>query len=104
MEINTNIIIGGLFLLVMLLLFSKLSVSVGSTNPNNQLPILNTPMTGAFVTRNEEGNVIATGKPTFQEVHGMPKPDGYMSNSLKSQIEELENKFYYNNCKLEPNF
>jgi len=104
MEINTNIIIGGLFIVIMLLLFSKLTVSVGSTNPYNTPPILNTPVSTAFVTRNEDGNVIKSGKPTFQEVHGMPKPDKYMSNSLKSQIEELENKFYYNNCKLEPNF
>lgn len=102
MEINTNIIIGLLFIVILVLLFSNISVSLESDQINNtseyERPVINN-------NYNHPVNNPSSGRSvTFNETRGLPKKDNYMSNNLRKQLNSMENKFYYNNCRWEPNF
>lgn len=108
MEINSNILIGFLFVAILILLFSKVSVSLENDNPNPvpqyQRPIINkNKNTNTNINMNNP--VVSSSRSvTLAESQGLPNKDAYMSNSLRSQLNSLENKFYYNNCRWEPNF
>jgi hypothetical protein len=103
MEVNTNILLGLLFVGILVLLFSKITVSVGSNNnTNNNSTSYQRPIIGNLnhpTTSKSRGRNITVG-----ESQGLPKKDSYMSNSLKNQLNDMENRFYYNNCRWEPNF
>jgi hypothetical protein len=106
MEINSNILIGLLFVAILVLLFSKVSVSLESDN-SNTIPQYQRPV----INRNGTKNTHPINQPltssrgvSLAESQGLPNKDAYMSNALRSQLNDLENKFYYNNCRWEPNF
>jgi hypothetical protein len=105
MEINTNIIVGLLFISILILLFSKISVSVGNTDNNNNanrnIQIIRNNAGHPTIIRNNNNDNQSL---SLSEAQGLPPKDAYMSNSLKQQIKEMEHKFYYNNCRWEPNF
>jgi hypothetical protein len=106
MEVNTNILIGLLFIAILILLFSKISVSVGS-NINNTTNAVNNSVQRPYITSRvtEHPQTISSARNlTLAEAQGLPNKDNYMPNSLKQQLNNLENRFYYNNCRWEPNF
>lgn len=97
MEINTNIIIGLFFVAIIILLFSKISISMGSNETPQYISSNNLPKYEKNIN-NYNNNV------SLAESQGFPEKNSYMSNSLRNQINDLENRFYYNNCRWEPNF
>jgi len=102
MELNTNILIGMLLVGVLILLFSKISVSVGTDTPTQ---IKNNVIYHPQTAQRKMSNGISSSRNiTLAEAQGLPNKDDYMSNSLKKQLNDLENRFYYNNCRWEPNF
>jgi hypothetical protein len=103
MEFNTNILVGLLFIAILILLFSKISVSVGN-NANNTTNTVNKPIQRPKRVNNSLPTSTNSRNITLAEAQGLPNKDDYMSNSLKNQLNNLENRFYYNNCRWEPNF
>lgn len=104
MDINTNLVIGLFFIAILILLLSKITVTVGNSagnipQNNNAPAISNKNVVHPPKLRNRESRNI-----TLSQAQGFPEKNDYMSNSLKNQINNLENKFYYNNCRWEPNF
>lgn len=102
MEINTNIIIGLLFVVILVLLFSKVSVSMENNNTSNDISKYNRP--NIIRQQNSNPSPVSSRNVTYNETLGLPAKDNYMSNGLKQQLNNMENKFYYNNCRWEPNF
>jgi hypothetical protein len=106
MEVNTNILIGLLFIAILILLFSKISISVG-TNENNTNTINKQVQRPRIINRDTNHPQVrptSSRNLTLAEAQGLPNKDEYMSNSLRQQLNNLENRFYYNNCRWEPNF
>ena len=103
MEINANVIISLLFVSILILLFSKISVSVGSNDNTNTISPTRPVISKLNITNNH--SISNSSRPlTLAEANRLPPKDDYMSNSLRQQLNDLENKFYYNNCRWEPNF
>lgn len=101
MEIDSKIIIGILLIGILILLFSNISVSYGNSN-NDSIP--NTRRKVNNNSQNNSQNKSQNNNITFAESQGFPQKNDLMTNSLKEQIDQLENRYYYNNCKWEPNF
>lgn len=105
MEINTNLIIGVLFVAILILLFSKITVSLKNNgNNDNKYNNSNTYIRPMHQTNINSPVTQSSRNLTLAQVQGLPLKDSYMSNSLKTQIDKMEDKFYYNNCRWEPNF
>ena len=56
----------------------------------------------ANVRSNSNSNTNTNSNEKTQSLYGFPEKDDYMSISLREQIANLENKFYYDNCRFEP--
>lgn len=119
MEVSPNLIIGFMFLIILILLFAKINVSVSDQDGN--------PMSRQLISSNKRIFRDHTGKArmiynninnnmnndmmnnnmmnniSLAESQGLPDKNDYMSDSLRQQLNDLENKFYYNNCRFEPN-
>lgn len=103
MDINNNILLGLLFIGIIILLFSKISVSVGGlNNANNNTASYERPIINR--NNNHPSTSSRSRNITVAESQGLPRKDAYMSNSLRKQLNSMENRFYYNNCRWEPNF
>lgn len=103
MEINTNILLGFLFIGILVLLFSKITVSVGSEG-NNDTPKYTRPIISIGGAPNHPTSGPPSRKLTVTEAQGLPAKNDYMSNSLRKQLNSMEDRYYYNNCRWEPNF
>lgn len=92
------------FMLLVILFFSSASVSVKSSSNS--------------VSNSLNNNSVKSEKPVVKEqpkfknaseklakdlnMYGLPEQDEYMSQTLRSQLQNLETKFYYDNCRYEP--
>ena len=92
---NYLIIFGStLLLLAVILSNSSVSVSVNTTNgqQNNNEP------------NNEPNNDLEYQKASEvlekqYSLYGLPEKDEYMSQKLREQLDNLDSKFYYDNCR-----
>jgi hypothetical protein len=91
-------ILGGAVLII-IMFFSTITFSVGSRNNNaiyntnnNNTNIRKIPQT---TQKYMAGDVLARDL----SIYGLPQKDEYMSQTLKEQIDNLETKFYYDNCR-----
>lgn len=89
------------------ILFSSISYSYVSPDPNAQLPVDMLNSTGKV----RSGKQI-TGKPsqidtvgkvnpnaTTYALYNLPEKDEYMTSDLRNQIDTLRTQYYYDNCQ-----
>ena len=86
MEINETLVITFLVVVILILIFSK--ITVGTSNDEsriieNKLKEMETKLVAAKTVNT----------PKFD-----PKGSELLSPEFKKQLDEIENKFYYNNC------
>lgn len=96
MELNQKIVIGFLVIVILILIFSKISVGFSGDQTNlinDQLQQLQNKIENA-------GKLNPTNTTTSSMPSGFdPKNSGLLSNDFKKQLDEIENKFYYDNCR-----
>ena len=89
------------------ILFSSISYSYVSPDPNAQVPIdlLNTTgklRSGTTIQRstNQINNVgkVNPSAPTYA-LFNLPEKDEYMTADLRNQIDTLRTQYYYDNCQ-----
>ena len=100
MKLNSYII-GGVVLLLLVIIVSNmelksnnLRISVGSSiTPEVAKQVaLSPPTTTQYMTPEQYMRKQL-------EDYGLPDTDEYMTQSLRDQLEDLNNKFYYDNCR-----
>jgi hypothetical protein len=86
MEINETLVITFLVVVILILIFSKITIGTGdeSSDIENKL----TQMENKLAVASKNVN-----SPKFD-----PKGSELLSPEFKKQLDEIENKFYYNNC------
>jgi len=120
MELNCNFVVLILLLVIIVLAISRVDISYHSGNNQNRgnnsnvssLINSNRTLNGGnngttniydrFANVNSNGTADVTANEKTQSLYGFPEKDDYMSVSLREQIVNLENKFYYDNCRFEP--
>ena len=114
MEMNESLVIGFLVIVILILIFSKITVSTGSSNSIegddyngsdfSQKPTATRKgsRSGSGLPNSEPTGIIA-GQPTEvpENSLGGIEEDDYMSDELKKQIKDMEDRFYYDNCRME---
>jgi hypothetical protein len=84
MELNESLIITFLLIVIVVLIFSNISVSLGdSSDSNNQNQPSNTKAP------------VATERPKLYKVD-----NDLLSNDVKKQLNTLNNQFYFNDCRI----
>jgi hypothetical protein len=99
MELNQKIVIAFLVIVILILIFSKISVGFSGDQTNlinDQLQKLQNKI--------ENAGKLNTTDTTTSSMSSMPsgfdpKNSGLLSNDFKKQLDEIENKFYYDNCR-----
>lgn len=89
MEIKESIVIGFLLVIIIILIFSNISVTLGSsddTSSSNENSG-NTP---------SPTNKIKSPEPTKFN----PQNSDLLSNDIKKQLKELDTMYYTNTCKI----
>ncbi len=92
------------------ILFSSISYSYVSPDPNAQVPIdlLNTSgklRSGTTIQRpiNQINNVGKVNpKASTFALYNLPEKDEYMTADLRNQIDTLRTQYYYDNCQQSP--
>ncbi len=87
MEITESAIIGFLLVVIIILIFSQISVSFGSSTDNSETSS-NVPITPSPTNR-------ITPAPTKFD----PQNSDLLSNDVKKQLKELDAMYYINSCK-----
>jgi hypothetical protein len=83
MELNESLIITFLLIVIVILIFSNISVSLGDSSST---------------TENQPGNTkspVATEPPKLYNVSS-----DLLSNDVKKQLNTLNNQFYFNDCRI----
>ena len=100
---KTYILIGLVVLLLFFFSTATLTVS-SSSNGNNvakKTSQKKTTKTNNETAQTQHKNAAAKLSTDFDK-YGLPEQDEYMSQTLKSQLQNLETKFYYDNCRYSP--
>ena len=99
MELNQKIVIGFLVIVILILIFSKISVGFSGDQTNlinDQLQQLQNKIENAGkLNPTSTTDTITSSMPSGFD----PKNSGLLSNDFKKQLDEIENKFYYDNCR-----
>jgi hypothetical protein len=97
MELTNTLVISFLVAIILLLLFSKITIQYNTPEQSRPTQIVNQKQKNNSTPKPTE---IIASQPT--EFNPNPfenlKPDEYMPEELKQQIKELEDRFYYNDC------
>ncbi len=91
MEIKESVVIGFLLIVIIILIFSNISVTLGSSDDTSS-------SNGKSGSGNTPGptNKITTPAPTKFD----PQNSDLLSNDVKKQLKELDNMYYTNVCKI----
>jgi len=110
---NRPLMMLGGFVLIIIVLFSNFSVSTGTddksrpsynnsnVNKRNSNSI-NLVDNQIIMSNNNESKKSERASDYLKKQlleGGLPKADEYMSQTLKEQINNMESKFYYDNCR-----
>jgi len=95
MELTNMLVISFLVAIILLLLFSKITIQYNT--PERLIPIITPINKNNSIPKPTE---IIASQPT--EFNPNPfenlRKDEYMPEELKQQIKDLEDRFYYNDC------
>ena len=97
MELNQKIVIGFLVIVILILIFSKISIGFSGDQTNlinDQLQQLQNKIENAGKLNPTNTTLGSSGSYGFDA-----KNSGLLSNDFKKQLDEIENKFYYDNCR-----
>tara|TARA_B100000315_G_C14049258_1_gene351134 strand:- start:76 stop:408 length:333 start_codon:yes stop_codon:yes gene_type:complete len=108
METSSSLIILALLMLLVIVAYSRTTFKYVESKKNNRNNLNNynnsnnsSKETDSRVSSSRLSQSNSGGsKPTT--LYGFPEKDAYMSQTLKEQIDNLESKFYYDNCQFEP--
>jgi len=117
METSSSLIILSLLMLLVIVAYSRTTFKYVESKKNNRNNLnnynnrnnLNNYNNSNNSSRETDSRVSSSrlsqsnsggSKPTT--LYGFPEKDAYMSQTLKEQIDNLESKFYYDNCQFEP--
>ncbi len=89
MEIKESVVIGFLLVVIIILIFSNISVSFGATEDNAS-------SNGTAGKTPSPTNKISTPAPTKFD----PLKSDLISNDVKKQLKELDTMYYTNVCKI----
>ena len=92
MEVNTTIIVTILIIVIIVLIFSKISIGM-STDESAVIDQKIKAMENKLVS-SKSSNSYVTSTP-FD-----PRTSDVLSSDFKKQLDEIQNKFYYDNCRL----
>lgn len=111
MEENQNLVIGFLVVVILILLFSKISIQYhGTGNPSNSSSFMPTPtqvklppipIKKQSSNNDLDVNGVTAGQPTEEPANplsGLNIDDEYMPEELRKQVQDLENRFYTHDC------
>lgn len=97
MESSQSLVIAFLVVIILLLLFSKITVQYHTPQPTQAVTNNISKKNNSKLPQPTE---VVASQPT--EFNPNPfsdlKEDEYMPEELKQQIRELEDRFYYNDC------
>jgi hypothetical protein len=93
MELNNSIIIVFLLAVIVILIFSNISVSMG----NPDYPLNQQMYQQMYQPGTQQINQLPTQTPVSSTYNR--KNDELLSNDVKKQLNILQNQFYLNNCK-----
>ncbi len=92
MELNETLIITFLVFVIIILIFSKISISLG--NSSNYDDTLNLQSQQQSQKSQQYQNIISS--PTYNNNN----MNDLLSNDVKKQLDALENQFYFNDCRI----
>ena len=91
MEINEKIIVTVLVIIIIILIFSRISIGM-STDETTIIDQKIKAMENKLVS-SKSSNSSTTSAP-FD-----PRTSDVLSSDFKKQLDEIQNKFYYDNCR-----
>lgn len=86
MEINETLVITFLVVVILILIFSKITIGTG-----DESSVIENKLT-------QMENKLAVASKNVNPTKFDPKGSELLSPEFKKQLDEIENKFYYNNC------
>lgn len=95
MELNESLIIGVLIVIIIILIFSKITVDYGETSQETQLKQKLDALEMKIKKKVDEDK---SQEKSNSGVNNLQSSD-MLSDDFKEQLEELENRFYYDNCR-----
>jgi hypothetical protein len=87
MEINETLVITFLVVVILILIFSKITIGTGG----DESSVIENKLT-------QMENKLAVASKNVNSPKFDPKGSELLSPEFKKQLDEIENKFYYNNC------
>jgi hypothetical protein len=96
MELNETLIITFLLVVIIILIFSKISVSLGNLgNDNNTVDLQSQQYQNQYQNKKQYQKHNITQSPTYND-----NMNDLLSNDVKKQLDTLENQFYFNDCRI----
>jgi uncharacterized membrane protein YhiD involved in acid resistance len=101
MELNETIVIGFLVVVILILIFSKISVKLNSDNNDSDSSKSKNDYNDKRTKRmnNNRNNANNDNNNTKSSDYDL-KTSGLLSNDFKKQLDEIENKFYTSSCSI----
>lgn len=87
MEINETLVITFLVVVILILIFSKITIGTGNSDESKAIE---------NKIKEMENKLVAAKNSTSQKFD--PRGSELLSPEFKKQLDEIESKFYYNNC------
>jgi hypothetical protein len=91
MEVNTTIIVTILVIIIIILIFSKISIGMS----NDESTVIDQKIKAME-------NKITSGSSNNQNTKSPfnPRTNDLLSTEFKKQLDEIQSKFYYDNCRV----
>lgn len=106
MELDFSLTAIAIFVIIMLIMFARVTVSYETNGlekprPTVKRPLLNSRNDTSKIGSNDKtDNVMKNNdKPPQYSAFGLPEKDAYMTKEFRDQIDSLRTKLYYDNCK-----
>lgn len=98
MQLNETIVIGFLVVVILVLIFSKISVKLNSDDSNTNKS--NHKRTKRMNNSSNDNNSSRNDNNNTQSPDYNLKTSGLLSNDFKKQLDEIENRFYTSSCSI----
>ena len=106
MELDFSLTVIAIFVIIMLIMFARVTVSYQPGEGSKPKPTVKRPLINS---RNNSSKSVLVDKtdnvmknnatPPQYSAYGLPEKDAYMSKEFRAQIDSLRTKLYYDNCK-----
>ena len=100
MQLNETIVIGFLVVVILVLIFSKISVKLNSDNNDSNTRGYNLKRTKRMNNSRNDNNSREDDDNKIKSPDYNLKTSGLLSNDFKKQLDEIENRFYTSSCSI----